>query len=120
MKLFLDTYALIEISEGNDTFKKYLDSEAVTLKDNLAELYYYLFRKYGEEYADKSHSFFSKISKDLDNAIIPPAMRFRYKEKNKHFSYIDCLGYTYAIKNDLVFLTGDRSFAKFNGVEIAR
>ena len=44
MKYFLDTYALIEIAEGNLKYQKYLESDAVTLKDNLAELFYFLLK----------------------------------------------------------------------------
>lgn len=34
MKFFLDTYALIEIAEGNKNYEKYLDSEIITFKIN--------------------------------------------------------------------------------------
>lgn len=122
MKFFLDTYALIEIAEANDVFKKYLDSEAVTLKDNIVELYYYLLRRHGEAYANQSLNYFSQITEDFDLSIIPRAMKSRLAEKrrNKNFSYIDMLGYTFARKNNFIFITGDRSFSNFEGAEIVR
>ncbi len=120
MKFFLDTYALIEIAEGNDDFKKYLESESITLKNNLVELYYFLLKKYGEDYANKSLQLFSKIAADYEINIIPEATKLRLKEKKKNFSYIDCLGYIFSRKYNYAFLTGDRSFSKFEGVEIVR
>ncbi|MBI2575503.1 PIN domain-containing protein [Candidatus Woesearchaeota archaeon] len=122
MKFFLDTYALIEMAEGNGSFDKYLDSECMTLKDNLAELYYYMLRRYGEEAADKELGYFSKIAADYNIAVIPHAVKLRLLEnkKGRNLSYIDVLGYAFARKNSFIFLTGDRAFAKLEGVEIVR
>ncbi|MBI3052263.1 PIN domain-containing protein [Candidatus Woesearchaeota archaeon] len=122
MKFFLDTYALIELSEGNGSFSKYLESECVTLKNNMAELYYYLLRKYSEESAEQSLAFFLPIAGDFNESIIPSAMKLRLAERSqgKKFSYIDVLGYLYARKNNFIFLTGDRAFSKLPGVSIER
>ncbi len=122
MRFFLDTYALIEMAEGNGSFNKYLDSECVTLKNNMAELYYFLLKKYGEDYADKAFNSFLAIARDFSDTVIPPAMKLRLLEKRngRNFSYIDVLGYMHARKNHFIFLTGDRSFSKLDGVEIER
>ena len=120
MKYFLDTYALIEIAEGNPKYQKYLESDAVTLKDNLAELYYFLLKKYDEKVADFFLDKFSKLTDELSITIIAKAMVFRYKHAKKRFSYIDCLGYIYALEDKRIFLTGDRSFNSMQNVEIIR
>jgi len=120
MRYFLDTYALIEIAEGSPKFQKYIDIDAVTLKDNLAELYYFLLKKYDEKTADFFLDNFSKISVELPIPIIASAMAFRYAHTKSGFSYIDCLGYSYALEDKRIFLTGDRAFEDMENVELAR
>ena len=120
MRYFLDTYALIEIAEGSPNYKKYLESDAVTLKDNLAELYYFLLRKYDEKTADFFLNNFSRITVELPIPIIASAMGFRHRHIKSRFSYIDCLGYSYALENKRLFLTGDRAFEGMENVELVR
>ena len=120
MGYFLDTYALIEIAEGNTEYRRYLRSDVVTLKDNLAELYYFLLKKYGADAADSFLGIFSKIAAELPLDIIPGAMEFKQKHSKTRFSYIDCLGYAFALENKRLFLTGDRSFKGMENVELER
>src|SRR3989338_8428667 len=120
MKYFLDTYALIEIAEGNPKYKEYLESDAITLKDNLAELFYFLLKKHDEKTASFFHEKFSRIAIELPLKLVPKAMIFRYKHKNSKFSYIDCYGYVYAIETGGLFLTGDRTFKGMRNVELVR
>ncbi|MBS3149240.1 PIN domain-containing protein [Candidatus Woesearchaeota archaeon] len=120
MKYFLDTYALIEIAKGNQKYQKYLESDCVTLKDNLAELFYFLLKKYNEKIANLFIEKFSKIAIEFPIDIISKAMIFKYKNSKSNFSYIDCFGYIYAIETRIFFLTGDRAFTNFANVEIVR
>jgi len=120
MKYFLDTYSLIEIAEGNTKHQKYLETDAVTLKDNLAELFYFLLKKYDEKTADFFLDKFSRIAVEVPITIIAKAMIFRYKHRKIRFSYIDCLGYIYALENKRFFLTGDRAFEDMENVELVR
>ena len=120
MKYFLDTYALIEIAEGNEKYQKYLESDCVTLKDNLAELFYFLLKKYDEKTANFFLGKFSKIAIELPLEIISKAMLFRYKNSKSNLSYIDCFGYIYALEDKRFFLTGDRAFTNLTNVEIVR
>lgn len=120
MKYFLDTFALIEIAEGNQKYQKYLESDTITLKDNLAELYYFLLKKYDEKTADFFLDKFSRIAVELPISIIAKAMVFRHKHAKTRFSYIDCLGYIYTLENKRFFLTGDRAFHGMQNVEIVR
>lgn len=120
MNYFLDTYALIEIAEGSPKYEKYLESDAVTLKNNLAELFYFLLKKYDEKTANFFLEKFSKIAAELPAEIIPKAMIFRYRHSKAMFSYIDCLGYIYALENKRFFLTGDRAFKEMENVELVR
>ena len=120
MKYFLDTYALIEIAEGNPNYQKYLESDSITLKENLAELFYFLLKKYNEKTADFFLEKFSRIAAELPLEIIPNSMMFKFNHKKTAFSYIDCLGYSYALENKRFFLTGDRAFQGMQNVELVR
>lgn len=120
MKYFLDTYALIEIAEGSPNYQKYLASDAITLKDNLAELFYFLLKRYDEKTANIFLNKFTRIAVELPIILIPKGMLFRYKHEKTRFSYIDCLGYMYAIESKRFFLTGDRAFQGMENVELVR
>ncbi len=120
MRYFFDTYALVEIAEGSLSYEKYLESDAVTLKDNLAELYYFLLKKYDEETAGFFLDKFSRIAAELPFQIIASAMVFRHKHAKTRFSYIDSLGYAYSLENKRIFLTGDRAFEGMENVELVR
>ena len=120
MRYFLDTYALIEIAEGNPNYEKYLESDSATLKENLAELYYFLLKKYNQKTADFFFEKFSRIALDLPIGVISKAMTFRYQNSKTRFSYIDCFGYIYALENKRLFLTGDRGFQGMKSVELVR
>ncbi|MBI2659724.1 PIN domain-containing protein [Candidatus Woesearchaeota archaeon] len=120
MKYFLDTYALIEIAEGSPKYQKYVDSDAVTLKDNLAELYYFLLKKYDDKTADFFLDKFSKIVVELPITFIAKAMIFKHNHTKTRFSYIDCLGYAYSLEDKRIFLTGDRAFESMENVELIR
>ena len=120
MKYFLDTYALIEIAEGNPKYEKYLERDAVTLKDNLAELFYFLLKKYEEKTANVFLNKFLAIAVEFPTEIIAKAMLFRFSHKKTRFSYIDCFGYAYALENKMLFLTGDRAFENMKDAEIVR
>lgn len=120
MKYFLDTFALIELAEGNPKYEKYLESDSVTLKDNLAELFYFLLRKYDEKTANFFLIKFSRVAVELPASIISRAMIFRYEHKKTRFSYIDCFGYIYALADRRFFLTGDRAFTGMKNVELVR
>ncbi|MFH0876239.1 MAG: PIN domain-containing protein [archaeon] len=120
MKYFLDTYAIIEIIRGNPNYKEFFDAEIVTLKVNLAELAYHFLVSGDEkamiEYSEK----YSIIAKDIPFDIIVDAVKLKHAHKKSNLSYIDCLGYTYAKKNNCVFLTGDKEFEKTENVRFVK
>jgi predicted nucleic acid-binding protein len=47
-------------------------------------------------------------------------MKFRKKNKKRNLSYADCIGYIYALKNNLIFLTGDKEFEDLKNVEFVK
>ena len=119
MDYFLDTYALIEIAKGNLAYQKYQERSIVTLRYNLAELYYILLKDYDKKTADFFLDKFAKIAAELPFNVISSAMEFKLKNKNTNFSYIDCLGYAYSLE-EKNFLTGDRAFSAMKNAEIVR
>lgn len=122
MKYFFDTYALFEIFFGNENYLKYLDSEVVTTRLNLMEMYYHLLRDYGEEVAGKYYDETIGYSIEYTDNDIKEAMKFRLamKRNNKKLSYVDALGYTIAKTMDIRFLTGDMEFEDIPNVEYVK
>lgn len=118
MKYFFDTYALIEIAKNNPNYINYSDSTVVTTIFNLAELYYVVLRDFNDERAESIYYKFKECINEVDDDVIFGAMRL--KLKNKKMSYTDCIGYSYALKHDLKFLTGDRAFEQMESVELVR
>jgi predicted nucleic acid-binding protein len=120
MKYFLDTYAIIEIIQGNPKYKKFSYTENITLNQNLAELCYGFLKENDEESMIKYFEKYSKISVSLPQNTIVKAMKFKRKCKNKKFSYIDCMGYIYSKLNNFIFVTGDKEFKDIEGVEFIK
>lgn len=122
MKYFFDTYALFEIFFGNDKYLKYLDSQVVTTRLNLMEIYYHLLRDYGEKVAEDYYNETTGYSIEFTDMDIKEAMKFRLKmkRKKKDMSYVDALGYTIANRMNIPFLTGDVAFEDVQDVEFVK
>ncbi len=122
MKYFFDTYALLEIFFGNENYLKYLDSEVVTTRLNLMEMYYHLLRDYGEAVAEKYYDETIGYSIEFSDKDIKDAMKFRLKmtKKKKSLSYVDALGYEIAKRMNIRFLTGDEAFEEISNVEYVK
>lgn len=120
---FFDTYAIIEIVKGNPNYSSYMQETIFTSVNNLAEVYYYFLRETDKETSDRviSKLDISFIEIDEDDAIKAAQLRFQYRNGKKKLSYIDRIGYIVALKNNLIFLTGDDDFKKgFNNVEFVK
>ena len=118
MKYFLDSYAIIEITRGNNKVKKYMDEETITFINNLAEMYYSIIKNNkSKEVADYFFSLFSNILIGIPLDLISKAMLFRYSNRKNKFSYTDCIGYVYARENSCKFVTGDKQFKGMPNVE---
>lgn len=118
---FYDSYAVIEFLNGNPSYKPlFLEHDGVTTLYNVMEVCYIVLRDQGKEKAKKALELLSPIVvyPTLDDAAFAAAFRFANKEKR--FSYADCLGYILARKLTRRFLTGDRAFAGLPNVELVR
>ena len=117
---FFDTYAFIEIVKGSKEYEDYLDSTIITTKLNLLELHYILLKERGLAVADAAYDFFCEHTVDVSDNAIRESSKFRYKNKDKNFSYIDCIGYIIARMRGILFLTGDNAFKGMEGVEFVK
>jgi len=114
---FLDTYALIELLRGNPRYERFEEEEWCTLAENLAELAYALLKEGRDDVVEETVQRLGGRAVQLPTILVVAAMRFRHEQRRKKFSYIDALGYTYARKQKIAFVTGDSAFKGLEGVE---
>jgi len=114
---FFDTYAVIELVRGNTKYEHLKDYPIITSIMNLAETYYALLLSNGKEIADKIIEYLDLTFLEITPKITLDAALFRFKNKKQELSYIDCIGYTLALENHLLFLTGDKQFKDLENVE---
>lgn len=119
---FLDTYAIQEILEGNERYKKFTEQvRLITSKLNLMEIYHNILKKKGEDDAESAFNEFADICVGITDDDLKQAVKFKASIKNSNsksnISYIDAIGYTLAKKYNVKFLTGDREFKGMDNVE---
>ncbi len=117
---FLDTYALVEIIEGNKGYRECLKQAVFTTKLNLAELYYYLLKERGVQAADEYLNVYSRHLTAITNSSIRNAMKFKLENKGDRISYADAIGYALSFELGVKFLTGDEKFADKPNVEYVK
>lgn len=118
---FYDTYAILEIIRGNVNYRNYVKNIGiVTTMLNLMELYYRLYILYGIETAEFYYQKYSPFIVEINDFIIKKAMIFKAENRGKDLSYVDCVGYTFAIEKKIKFLTGDIQFKNMDNVEFVR
>jgi len=120
MKYFFDTYAIVEIIEENKNYERYKEEDIITSILNVGELYYSLLKEKDEKTAESWHEKLKQSALLIDAEIIKKAMKFRFENKNKKFSFIDCVGYIIAKERGLRFLTGDEGFKDMENVEFVK
>jgi len=119
VKLFLDTFAIMEIIKGSPKYENYLDSELFTSLLNLYEMYYNLLKVSDETTAKEKFFQFKQFLIPIEDEHIFLASKFRLENTKLRLSYADCLGYAVAKDGGMLFLTGDRAFKNLENVEFA-
>ncbi|MEK6895064.1 MAG: PIN domain-containing protein [Nanoarchaeota archaeon] len=119
-KYFFDTYAFFEIIKQNLNYSNYLNVGVITTRLNLMELHYRILREVGKEEADFHFNRLLPFCVDFTDNEIKEANFFKLKNKKKRLSYVDCLGYILARRRNILFLTGDKEFENFKGVEFVK
>ena len=117
---FFDTYALLEIINGNEAYVNFHHAVLRTTIFNLYELYFNVLKSSNEENALKSFNKFLPFLVDIKKEHIVFASKFRLKNLQNKFSYIDALGYSISEIEGYKFLTGDSAFKFFSNVEFVK
>ncbi len=118
--LCLDTYALVEINNGNKRFAEMLNHDFIITDLTMAEFYAGLYRKYNQKTADYWHRRLSSFCKPVPRDILIKVIRFRVDDAKKHISLFDSVGYIYALENNIKFVTADKELEKREGVMFVR
>ncbi|MEM2131028.1 MAG: PIN domain-containing protein [Candidatus Woesearchaeota archaeon] len=120
MPYFFDTYAIIELLQGNSNYLRFKETENFTSIFNLIELHYKILKDFGEDEAFIKTLIFRKWIIKVKMKHIFQANIFRLKNKEKKLSFTDCLGYIMAKSMKIKFLTGDMQFKDMENVEFLR
>ncbi len=112
----LDTYVLMEITEGRQ--KKYLETNFVILDLVLAEFYSVLLRDHGKQTAEYWFRILSPYSISVNMKILKNAVIFKYENRKQRISFFDAVGYIFSLENNYVFVTGDKEFKNKKKVEL--
>ncbi len=116
----LDTYALVEISKGNQNFISYLNKECVVLDLILAEFYSVILREHDEKTADYWLRKVESFAATIDRTLLIKAVKYTHIHKKQNLSFFDCVGYIFARENNMKFVTGDKEFKNKEGVEFVK
>ena len=112
----LDTYALVEIAEGNPKFVFLLKEKFVIPSITLAEFFWVVLRDKSEEDAVYWSEKLLSFSVDVSISTLIRAQKFRYVNRKRNISFFDSAGYFFAQDNDYLFVTGDKEFKNMKGV----
>ena len=120
LKYFFDSYAIIEIINENPKYIPYSNEEIILSLFNLAEIYWSVLNDFEEEKANIIFNIYKKVVVEIDDETLKEAIKFRKEQKKQDLSYTDCIGYIYAKRNNLKFLTGDSKFESLPFVEFVK
>ncbi len=116
----LDTYALLEINNGSPAFTGLLSEDLVITDVTMAEFYAIMYRTYNLQTADYWHKKLSFFCRPVSRDILLKASKFRVDNSKQNLSFFDCVGYIYALENNMKFVTGDKEFRFRKGVEFIK
>jgi predicted nucleic acid-binding protein len=116
----LDTYALMEIVKENSKFASYLTLDFVITEITLVEFYGVILREFGEEAAGFWYDRLERYALPVERAVLKEAMRFKFTHRKADISFFDAAGYTFSFKHGYLFVTGDKEFERFSGVEFRK
>ncbi len=123
MEYYLDSYAIVELAKGNPNYRPYGEARGRTSTWNLLEAYYIFLQEGREELAELCFDNHRKNAVEFPDDVLKKAARLRLRQKGatgQRLSYVDALGYAYALEYGLRFLTGAAEFRGWPGVEWVR
>lgn len=120
-RFYFDTYALVEIYKENPNYENYKKNLEILLnKLNLMEFAYFLLRQGKKDDINKYFDDLLKYNIDYDAKVLIQASEMKFKFLKERLSFIDCIGYILAKRNNAKFLTGDEKFRKMENVEFVK
>jgi hypothetical protein len=81
---FWDSYAIIELENGNENYLKYSEYPVILTLFNLAEVYWVILNQLGEKEADEVYDDYRSSVVEIDDETLKEAIKFRkkvYKDK---------------------------------------
>ncbi|MEM3087094.1 MAG: PIN domain-containing protein [Halobacteria archaeon] len=123
MEYYLDSYAIIELAKGNPNYRPYREARGRTSTWNLLEAYYVFLQEGREDLAELCFGNHRQNAVEFSDGVLKGAARLRLERKGatgRRLSYVDALGYTYALEHGMRFLTGAVEFQGWLGVEWVR
>jgi len=120
IRYFFDSYAIMEILDGNPNYNNYTNSEIILTKLNLFEVYSNILRNSSENEAERIFEKYSLHVVDYDNEVIKESAKILIKYRERKISMTDCIGYIIAKKLEIRFLTGDKEFEDLDNVEFVK
>jgi uncharacterized protein len=118
-----DSYAVMAYLSDNPNYRSYFEeSNGYLTKLNLMEISYRTLELHGAKAATEVVNLFAKYTFDFGASDIVGStkLRLKLKKEDRNISYADALGYFLALKNKLMFLTGDREFEGLENVEFIK
>ena len=116
---FFDSYAIIELLEGNFLYAIFKEEKVTITIFNLAEIYWHFLLK-DEDIAEEIYNKFRDSVVEINDETLKEAIKFRKEHKKKDLSYADAIGYIYAKRHNMKFLTGDKEFKDLENVEFVK
>ncbi len=112
----LDTYALMEVSNGNPKFSLLMKEDFVITDPTMAEFYLIIRKKHNDQTAQYWHKRLAPFCKPVARQTMINALIFREENKKSEISIFDSIGYIFAAENGHDFVTGDKEFKGRKGV----
>ena len=120
MTYFFDSYAIIELLEGSQSYQPYQNFKIITSVLNVGEVYAIFLRNYDKKRADEWFKDCNFELLEIYSADIVNATYFRHINKKKNVSITDSVGYILSLKHSIKFLTGDKQFQELENVEFVK
>ena len=117
---FFDSYAIVELIQANQNYELYKEEPVTITLFNLAEIYWYALLRLDARIAATIYERFRSCVMDVDDETLKEAIQFRKTHKKRDLSYADCIGYVYASRHGMKFLTGDKEFEDLPNVEFVK
>ena len=113
-----DTYALVELAKRSEAYAPYRSARLIITGHAYVEFVYFALRT--QSIGLKGVAAVSELVVEQDTHTLREAATLRHKRKEENLSYADCVGWAFAQRLGIPFLTGDKQFAGKPGVAFVR